>query len=339
MTEPALVEATGLTKRFAVRTPTGRRTLTAVDDVNLSVDTGEILALVGESGCGKSTTGRMLLALERPDEGRIEVGGRDLFSLSRRQLRDMRRDIQPVFQDPYDSLNGRKRISTLLSEPARSHGIDAPAGRSVPELLELVGLSQDYAERFPHELSGGQRQRISIARAIALDPKFLVLDEPVSALDVSVQAQIINLLSRLRRELGLAYVFISHDLALVRYLADETAVMYLGRIVERGRTSELFANPRHPYSQLLLASVPRPRVVDQDARRKREAITLSLGDLPSPLDRPTGCVFSSRCPLATELCHTETPALRHGEGFSQLVACHYAETADIAEVLAGAEAS
>ena len=339
MNKPALVEAKGLTKRFAVRTPTGKRTLTAVDNVDVRVDKGEIIALVGESGCGKSTTGRMLLALERPDEGRVEIEGKDLFKLSGRELREIRRDIQPVSQDPYDSLNGRKNISRLLSEPARAHGIDPPPGRSVPELLELVGLSPDYAQRFPHELSGGQRQRISIARAIALDPKFLVLDEPVSALDVSVQAQIVNLLSRLRRELALAYVFISHDLALVRYLADETAVMYLGRIVERGRTVDLFENPRHPYSQLLLASVPRPRIMDRSTRLRRDEITVSLGDVPSPLDRPSGCVFSSRCPLATELCRREAPALRKGEGFSQSVACHYAETADIATGIKGVTVS
>lgn len=329
MNQPAVVEAEGLTKRFAVRTPTGRRTLTAVDKVDVRVGKGQIVALVGESGCGKSTTGRMLLALERPDEGHVRIQGKDLFSLSHKELREIRRDIQPVSQDPYDSLNGRKRISALLSEPSRAHGIDPPPGRTVHELLDLVGLSQDYAQRFPHELSGGQRQRISIARAIALDPKFLVLDEPVSALDVSVQAQIVNLLSRLRRELELSYVFISHDLALVRYLSDETAVMYLGRIVERGRTRDLFDNPRHPYSQLLLASVPRPRIIDQSARLRRDRITLSLGDIPSPLDRPAGCIFSSRCPLATELCRRETPALRNGEGFAQSVACHYAETADI----------
>jgi oligopeptide/dipeptide ABC transporter ATP-binding protein len=325
MAEEPLVRAENLTKRYQVRTRTGRRTLTAVDGVDLSVDASRILAVVGESGCGKSTTGRLLLALERPDEGSVRIDGRDINALSAPDLRRLRRDIQPIFQDPYDSLNGRMRIGAILSEPARIHRIDPPPGRTVPELLDLVNLSPDYANRFPHELSGGQRQRIAIARAIALDPKFVVCDEPVSALDVSVQAQVVNLLRRLQRDLGLAYVFISHDLALVRYLAHDTAVMYLGRVVEQGSTETLFGNPRHPYTQLLLASVPRPRVGD---RRPKPAV--AMGELPSPLDRPQGCVFSSRCPLATQRCHEETPALRQVGDTPHLAACHYAETAEVA---------
>ncbi len=338
MTDPTgtpLVEATGLTKRYTVRTPAGRRTLTAVDRVSLAVGAGRIVAVgagrivavVGESGCGKSTTGRLLLALERPSEGTVTVEGKDLNRLSAAELRRTRRDIQPVFQDPYDSLNGRMRISEILSEPARVHGVSGSGARSVTELLDLVNLGPDYAERFPHELSGGQRQRVAIARAIALDPKFVVCDEAVSALDVSVQAQVINLLSRLQRELGLAYLFISHDLALVRYLAHETAVMYLGRIVEQGPTETLFADPRHPYTQLLLAAVPRPRVGD---RARRAAPAATIGELPSPLERPAGCVFSTRCPMATELCRTEEPDLRPVGDGTRTAACHYAETAQVA---------
>jgi oligopeptide/dipeptide ABC transporter ATP-binding protein len=332
-----LVEARGLTKRYAVRTREGKRTLTAVDRVDLTVGAGRIVAVVGESGCGKSTTGRLLLALERPSEGTVTVGGDDLNRLSPAGLRRMRRDIQPVFQDPYDSLNGRMRVREILSEPARVHHRESTA-RPVSDLLDLVNLAPDYAQRFPHELSGGQRQRVAIARAIALDPKFVVCDEAVSALDVSVQAQVINLLGRLQRELGLAYLFISHDLALVRYLAHETAVMYLGRVVEQGPTETLFADPRHPYTQLLLASVPRPRVAD---RPKRAAI--AVGEPPSPLERPPGCVFSTRCPMATDRCRTEEPGLRpvaaatrpapgasHPAAATRLAACHYAETAEVA---------
>jgi oligopeptide/dipeptide ABC transporter ATP-binding protein len=325
MTEP-LVSAQNLTKRYHVRAREGRRVLTAVDGIDLTVDAGRILAVVGESGCGKSTTGRLLLALERPSEGRVLVEGQDVNALSAVQLRRLRRDIQPIFQDPYDSLNGRKRIGTILSEPARVHRIDPPPGRSVPELLDLVNLSPDYARRFPHELSGGQRQRVAIARAIALDPKFVVCDEPVSALDVSVQAQVVNLLRRLQSDLGLAYLFISHDLALVRYLAHGTAVMYLGRIVERSPTGELFTNPRHPYTQLLLASVPRPRVADRDHPKP----AVGMGEPPSPLDRPDGCVFSTRCPLATARCREETPMLRPVGDQGHEAACHYAETAEVA---------
>jgi oligopeptide/dipeptide ABC transporter ATP-binding protein len=319
-----LIDARQLTRRYTVRTREGRRTLTAVDAVDLSVKAGQIVAVVGESGCGKSTTGRLLLGLERPDEGSVSVQGRDLATLSKSEMRGLRKTIQPVFQDPYDSLNGRMRVRTILAEPARAHRMDPPPGRSVGELLELVNLSADFADRYPHELSGGQRQRIAIARAIALDPSFIVCDEPVSALDVSVQAQVINLLRKLQRELGLAYLFISHDLALVRYLAHETAVMYLGRVVEQGPTADLFRDARHPYTQILLAAVPRPRVHD---RGDRDQAIVSLGDLPSPLQRPTGCVFSTRCPLATDRCRTEIPQLRTIEGSSQRVACHYAETA------------
>lgn len=321
-----LVRADALSKRYKVSTRTGRRVLTAVDDVTLEVSTGGIVALVGESGCGKSTTGRLLLGLEAPSDGTVTVAGRDLATLSPKEMREMRRNMQPVFQDPYDSMNGRMQVGTILAEPARVHRVPPPPGRTVPELLDLVDLSATYAERFPYELSGGQRQRVAIARALALDPRFVVLDEPVSALDVSVQAQIVNLLRALQTELGLAYLFISHDLPLVRYLAHETAVMYLGRIVERTATATLFAHPRHPYTQLLLAAVPRVRgTADRAAAR----VVRTTGELPSPLDRPTGCVFSTRCPLATERCHIEVPQLREVGEAGHLVACFYAETADV----------
>ena len=327
MNATPLVEARGLTKRYSVRTRQGKRTLTAVDGVDLSVGAGQIVAVVGESGCGKSTTGRLLLALERPSEGTVAVAGRDLNQLSAADLRRTRRDIQPVFQDPYDSLNGRMRIEQILSEPARVHRIAPGESRSVADLLDLVNLSPDYAHRYPHELSGGQRQRVAIARAIALDPKFVVCDEAVSALDVSVQAQVVNLLSRLQRELGLAYLFISHDLALVRYLAHETAVMYLGKVVEQGPTETLFADPRHPYTQLLLAAVPRPKA---GVRGRGAAPAAGIGELPSPLERPAGCVFSSRCPIATDRCRTEEPLLRPIDDTGRRAACHYAETAEVA---------
>ncbi|WP_051839208.1 ABC transporter ATP-binding protein [Streptomyces sp. NRRL F-5126] len=327
-----LIRADNLTKRYTVRTRAGRRTLTAVDRVDLSVGAGRIVAVVGESGCGKSTTGRLLLALESPSEGTVTVGGRDVALLSKKELRLLRRDIQPVSQDPYDALNGRMTVERILSEPARVHGVPlgGPGGaRTVAELLDLVGLGAAYAQRHPHELSGGQRQRVAIARALALEPRFVVCDEAVSALDVSVQAQVVNLLGRLQRELGLAYLFISHDLALVRYLAHETAVMYLGRVVEQGPTSTLFADPRHPYTQLLLATVPRPRARRQGRDEQRRA-AVSAGDLPSPLDRPKGCVFSTRCPLATDRCRAEEPSLRPVGGEGRTVACHYAETAEVA---------
>ncbi|MFY0406765.1 ABC transporter ATP-binding protein [Solicola sp. PLA-1-18] len=323
MSADVLVRATGLTKHYRVRTVDGPRRLTAVDDVDLQVDAGTTTALVGESGCGKSTTGRLLLALERPTAGSVEIDGTDLSTLSGREMRRARRDFQAVFQDPYDSLNGRMSIAQILTEPSRVHRVADGDHRSVADLLELVGLGASFADQYPHELSGGQRQRVAIARAIALEPRFVVCDEAVSALDVSVQAQVVNVLRALQRELGLAYLFISHDLALVRHVADRTAVMYLGRVVERGRTEALFGDARHPYTQLLLAAAPRPRPRERTDRRA----VAQAGELPSPLHRPPGCVFSSRCPLATERCTTEVPALREVAG--REVACHYAETAQV----------
>jgi len=322
MTGQDLVVAEGLTKRYDIR---GRGTLTAVDDVDLRIEKGTTLALVGESGCGKSTTGRLLLALERLSAGKVTIDGASVHDLGKRELRALRRKMQPVFQDPYDSINGRMTVEQIIAEPLRVHRFPGDLAGKVGELLDAVNLASALARRFPHELSGGQRQRVAIARAIALDPEFIVCDEPVSALDVSVQAQVVNLLRGLQAERGLTYLFISHDLALVRYLAQRTAVMYLGRIVEEGPTAQVFADPRHPYTQLLLAAAPRPRVRAQD---KVAATVRSIGELPSPLSKPSGCAFSSRCPLATDRCHEETPVLRVLED-GRAAACHYAETAQV----------
>jgi oligopeptide/dipeptide ABC transporter ATP-binding protein len=322
MTGQDLVVAEGLTKRYDVR---GRGTLTAVDGVDLRIEKGTTLALVGESGCGKSTTGRLLLALERLSAGKVTIDGDSVHDLGKRELRALRRKMQPVFQDPYDSINGRMTVEQIIAEPLRVHGFAGDLAGKVGELLDAVNLASALARRFPHELSGGQRQRVAIARAIALDPEFIVCDEPVSALDVSVQAQVVNLLRGLQAERGLTYLFISHDLALVRYLAQRTAVMYLGRIVEEGPTALVFADPRHPYTQLLLAAAPRPRV---RARDKVAATVRSMGELPSPLSKPSGCAFSSRCPLATDRCREETPALRVLPD-GRAAACHYAETAQV----------
>ena len=316
-----LVVAEGLVKRYPVR---GRGLLAAVDGVSLRIERGTTLALVGESGCGKSTTGRLLLALERPDEGRVTVAGQAVHELGRRELRALRRTMQPVFQDPYDSINARMTVEQIVAEPLRVHHAEGDRGARVRELLETVTLSPALASRYPHELSGGQRQRVAIARAIALDPAFVVCDEPVSALDVSVQAQVVNLLRRLRDERAITYLFISHDLALVRHLAQRVAVMYLGRIVEEGPAAEVFADARHPYTQLLLASAPRPRV-----RERGDEPVAITGEPPSALGGRTGCSFAPRCPLATDLCRTEDPALRELPGTGRKAACHYAETARV----------
>jgi oligopeptide/dipeptide ABC transporter ATP-binding protein len=315
-----LVVAEGLVKRYPVRSGT----VAAVDGVGLRIERGTTLALVGESGCGKSTTGRLLLALERPDEGRVEVAGQAVHSIGKRELRELRRTMQPVFQDPYDSLNGRMTVGQIVAEPLRVHKYSGDIGARVKELLEAVTLSSGLAERYPHELSGGQRQRVAIARAIALDPEFLVCDEPVSALDVSVQAQVVNLLRRLQDERGITYLFISHDLALVRHLAHRVAVMYLGRIVEEGDSEDLFTDPRHPYTQLLLAAVPRPRVREHSQKDP----VRQIGEATGALMQRTGCAFAPRCPLATDRCRTEDPALRPLPG-NRAAACHYAETAQV----------
>jgi peptide/nickel transport system ATP-binding protein len=292
----------------------------AVDSVTLDVMPGETLGLVGESGCGKSTLGRCLVLLYDITSGRLEFDGKDISTAPRRVMRPIRRDMQMVFQDPYASLNPRRRVADLLAEPFRIHG---GAGQSeiadrVAELLRKVELLPEHGSRFPHEFSGGQRQRIGIARALALNPRLIVADEPVSALDVSIQAQIVNLLADLRDELGLTYVFIAHDLAVVRQISTRIAVMYLGSIVETGPTDLVLASPRHPYTAALRSAVPIP---DLDRARARKRIVLK-GDLPSPLNPPAGCRFHTRCPSATPICKAERPVLT-AAGDGRLVACHH----------------
>ena len=296
----------------------------AVDGVSFSLKRGETLALVGESGCGKSTTARLALRLIEPSEGAIRFEGQDITELGGAALRRLRRRMQIVFQDPFASLNPRMRVSEILEEPLILHRIgDAQARRArVAELLALVGLAPLHAGRYPHEFSGGQRQRIGIARALAVEPSLIVLDEPVSALDVSIQAQVVNLLKDLQARLGLSYLFIAHDLAVVKHMADRVAVMHLGRIVEIADKSALFDAPRHPYTRLLLSAIPRP-----DPQRRREAVP--AGELPSPLAPPSGCHFHPRCPFASDRCRSETPALKHG------VACHHADTLPEAAIAAG----
>jgi oligopeptide/dipeptide ABC transporter ATP-binding protein len=291
----------------------------AVDGVSLAIGRGETLGLVGESGCGKSTLGRVLLRLIEPDRGLIRFAGCDVRRLGGGELRRLRGDMQIVFQDPYASLNPRMTIGDALAEPLALHDVVPAAERParVAELLELVGLRPDQARCYPHEFSGGQRQRIGIARALAGNPKLLVCDEPVSALDVSIQAQIINLLQALKRRFGLSLLFIAHDLAVVRHVADRIAVMYLGRIVETAPAARLFAEPRHPYTRALLAAVPVP---DPAARRGRTL--LLAGEIPSPLAPPAGCRFHTRCPFARELCGTESPALED-DGSGHQTACHF----------------
>ncbi len=296
----------------------GRRQLRAVDSVDLDILGGETLGIVGESGCGKSTLGRLLLALLVPSSGSVEFDGTDLASLSRAELRRLRRDMQIVFQDPYASLNPRMRVGNIIGECIEIHGIARGQAkrRAVLEMMERVGLSADTYDRYPHEFSGGQRQRIGIARALVLRPKFIVADEPVSALDVSIQAQILNLLADLKAEMSLTFAFISHDLRVVEHVSDRVAVMYLGRIVELASAADIYASPRHPYTQALLASVPS--LEPGDAPRP---VRLS-GDVPSPLAPPSGCAFHPRCPLAEERCSEQTPELRRIAGHE--VACHLA---------------
>ena len=315
MTEP-VIEARGLAKRFPVGGGVLRRPrmLHAVDGVDLTVHQGETLAIVGESGCGKSTLARLLMRLLTPTEGRIHIGGRDMSDVSGRDLRALRRDVQFIFQDPFSSLNPRLSVARLVGEPLEAHRPEMTAGdrrAEVARLLRQVGLRPEHMDRYPHEFSGGQRQRIGIARALAPGPRVLIGDEPVSALDVSVQAQVVNLLSDLRDRLNLTLIVIAHDLAVIRQMSDRLAVMYLGRIVETGPTEAIFAAPRHPYTRALLAAIPGPEA--------RAGKTVLKGETPSPLDPPSGCHFRTRCPFAIDRCAQQRPPLEEADGTE--VAC------------------
>jgi oligopeptide/dipeptide ABC transporter ATP-binding protein len=336
MSEPLLV-VEDLKKHFPVTGGLFSRvvgTVRAVDGVSFHVGEGEVLGLVGESGCGKTTTGRCILRLLEPTGGRVRFAGRDVLGLDRRALRALRREMQIVFQDPYSSLNPRLTVGSMLGEALAIHGLarGARARDRVAELLTLVGLSPDHARRYPHEFSGGQRQRVGVARALAVNPRLIVADEPVSALDVSIQAQIINLLRDLQRSMGLAYLFVAHDLAVVEHLSDRVAVMYLGRIVEMAAREALYARPRHPYTVALLSAIPVP----DPGRRRRPRIVLK-GDVPSPAHPPTGCHFHPRCPIAEEICRRESPPLREIEP-GHVAACHFAERLVNPEVLRGVPA-
>ncbi|WGR91170.1 dipeptide ABC transporter ATP-binding protein [Bradyrhizobium sp. ISRA443] len=316
----ALLEVEGLVKHFvAERSVFGRPTahVKAVDGVSFKVEAGKTLALVGESGCGKSTVSRLVLRLIEPDAGTVRFEGRDLGALNAGQLRAFRRDAQIIFQDPYASLNPRMTVAQILTEPLALHDLVPPARRRerVEELLRLVGLEPRFARRYPHEFSGGQRQRIAIARALAVEPKLIICDEPVSALDVSIRSQILNLLRDLQDRLKLAYIFVSHDLAVVKHIADRVAVMNLGTIVETADAEALFAAPRHPYSRALLSAIPVPK-----PRAKRSRIVLE-GELPSALNPPQGCRFHTRCPFVIARCRSEVPQLL-ADGTGHATACH-----------------
>jgi len=312
-TQNSILEVRGLKKYFPIYSGLFAQRVEgwvrAVDDISFSIRRGETLGLVGESGCGKTTTGRCILQLDRPTAGEVLFEGQNLARMADAALRPLRRQMQIVFQDPYSSLNPRMTVGQILSEPIRVHRI-SPDGRRyedrVAELLSVVGLNPLMAGRYPHELSGGQRQRVGIARALALEPKFIVCDEPISALDVSIQAQILNLLEELQERFGLTYLFIAHDLSVVRHISDRIVVMYLGKVVEIADRQELYENPLHPYTKALLSAVPIP---DPLVEAKRERVVLG-GEVPSPLNPPHGCIFHSRCPIAVEECSQRVPEIR-----------------------------
>ncbi len=320
----ALVEVRNLTKHFAVKQgvfAAGKGIVHAVEDVTLTVNRGETLGIVGESGCGKSTTARLMVRLLDPTAGSIVFDGREIAGLSQKQLRPLRREMQIIFQDPYSSLNPRKTVGQIVGEPFTIHKTERDVRKRVQELLARVGLSPEHYNRYPHEFSGGQRQRIGVARAIALQPKLIVCDEPVSALDVSVQAQILNLLKDLQKDFDLTYVFISHDLSVIRQVADRIAVMYLGRVVELSDSEALFEHPRHPYTAALLSAVPRHTIAGS-SQSARQRIVLT-GDVPSPVNPPAACVFHPRCPRFQHgTCDVEMPLLRTFERNHE-AACHF----------------
>ncbi|WP_416486165.1 ABC transporter ATP-binding protein [Streptomyces sp. CL12] len=326
-----LLEVAGLTKHFPVKGGFPiRRTIgqvQAVDGIDLTVHTGESFGLVGESGCGKSTTGRLITRLMEPTAGTVTYRGRDISHASRGQLAPIRSEIQMIFQDPYSSLNPRQTVGTIISGPMEINGVNPQGGREkrVRELLEIVGLNPEHYNRFPHEFSGGQRQRIGVARALALEPKLIVADEPVSALDVSIQAQVVNLLQQVQNDLGIAFLFIAHDLAIVRHFSQRVAVMYLGKIIEVGDRDSIYTRPRHPYTHALLSAVPEVNLTDEDTGG-RERIRLA-GDVPSPISPPSGCRFRTRCWKAQDRCATEEPPLVRisGNHEGHLTACHFPE--------------
>ena len=329
MSGEVILKAENLKKHYPIKAGVLRHTVghvKAVDGVSFELHRGETLGVVGESGCGKSSLGRLLMRLEEPTDGKLTFDGVDVYSQRGADMRRLRRDIQIVFQDPYTSLNPRKTVGDIIGEPFDIHPDVVPKGgrrRRVQELLDLVGLNPEHINRYPHQFSGGQRQRIGIARGVALNPKVIICDEPVSALDVSVQAQVVNLLEDLQRELGLAYIFIAHDLSVVRHISDRVAVMYLGTIAEIGDEEQIYGRPTHPYTQALLSAVPVP---DPTLRNSRTQIVLT-GDVPSPANPPSGCRFHTRCWKAQEVCAVEPPGLvpRPDGITAHDSACHFAE--------------
>ncbi len=314
-----IISVRNLKKHFKV----GNGMLKAVDGLNFDIYPGETFGLVGESGCGKTTAGRTLIRLYEPSDGKVVFNGQDIYTLSKSKMQEVRRDLQMIFQDPYASLNPRMTVEEIISEPLDIHKIYKKKREKrdrVVELLELVGLNEEHAMRFPHEFSGGQRQRVGVARSLALNPKFIVCDEPISALDVSIQAQVVTLLKNLQDQLGLTYLFIAHDLSMVRYISDRVGVMYLGHMMELSTSEELYENPMHPYTRALLSAIPIP---NPETQRNRHRIVLE-GDVPSPIDPPEGCRFVDRCSYAIDRCKAETPEFRELKP-GHFVACHRAE--------------